>query len=149
MFEGTPIESLGLKALLLLHYALPSPSPTHHGNGEWRESPRGLASPGSVGSRAFPTGRPLPATEAAAALGDPGKRAALLRRLLPRAPPPLPDDAFLPQCDVGALGPYPVLRLLLAVDARSTLALLARAFQVTIYLSTHRTVECGGGGGRR
>lgn len=67
------------------------------------------------------------------------RRAALLRLLLRRSPPALPDDAFLPQCDVGALGPHPLLRLLLCVDAPSALALLAKAFQVHRY----RSLEVG------
>ena len=62
------------------------------------------------------------------------RRAALLAPLLSPHAPPLPEDAFLPQCDVAALGPFPLLRLLLGVDARATLALLAGAFQVGVWM---------------
>ncbi len=158
--EGTPLESLGLKALLLLHYALLPSSPSSEQ--QLQHSPRfpapALGKALTIGPRAFPSGKPLPAAEAALALGGDGRyatpthtcicihtqcittsptpqhpnnrRAALLAAVLGRDPPPLPEDAFVPQCDVQALGAYPLLRLLLAVDARATLTLLALAFQV-------------------
>lgn len=71
-FEGTTIESLGLKSLLLLHYALPSPS---HPNGQKQRAPLSPTTTTAAAGqpRAFPTGRPLPSAEAAAALGGPGR----------------------------------------------------------------------------
>lgn len=72
-FEGTSIESLGLKSLLLLHYALPSPSPSHPKNGPKQRAPMSPPTTAADGPRAFPTGRPLPPAEAAAALGGPGR----------------------------------------------------------------------------
>lgn len=42
----------------------------------------------------------------------------------------MPVDSFIPSCDIEALGPYPILRLLLTVDAQATLDVVAAAFQV-------------------
>ena len=85
LLEGTPLESLGLKTLLFLHYALPptTTSPTSTSSPRWPaaaaptkgggKGPTAVTAVAATGPRAFPSGKPLPPAEAALALGGRGR----------------------------------------------------------------------------
>jgi len=92
------VETIGLKALLYLLYCFQS--------------------------RAFPSGAQIPDAELPFLSS---KRSALLNLVFQESVV-LPNDSFVPECDVRSLGSWPFIRLLVCLDAKAVFETLSLAF---------------------
>jgi vacuolar protein sorting-associated protein 8 len=96
--EGALLEALGLKTLLYLTYCFQG--------------------------KAFPSGEPLPEPELASLAN---KRSGIMSFLLSKRVS-LPDDSFVPASDLDALGTHGYIRILVALETKALLDVIAMAF---------------------